>query len=288
MRLGYLLNEGGQVSYLTGFPWIANYTENLTQCLRTVTGTPTKEGSTALSQVRNLMRFLQHDFFTPRCNGEAIWSRYISRPWKDGKAGEKEILDENGIVATARGYSHIVGGLAAFFRLRALLKLLMKRHTKNDIVELAPPIFKESFVTMSYGEVMTYNAIVAAIQSNLLLTSMKKDAQQDSLLHRSQARYAREALANVRRVCVGFSRVVPTLSEKFFLETEFLMNHYGLLPDKQDRIKKFLHHAEMEGQTPCDCCGLELSILLVLPCCGGLVCTECMEGQESTEYDHDG
>eukprot|EP00977_Amphora_coffeiformis_P027985 scaffold34676_cov176-Amphora_coffeaeformis.AAC.14 len=164
----------------------------------------------------------------------------------------------------------------------------MKRHTKADIVELASPIYKQSFVPMSQAEVITYNSLVTAIQSNLLLTSLKKDAQQDSLLHRSQARFAREALANVRRVCVGFSRVIPTLTEKHRQETEFLLDLYGVNPEKAERIKTFMHSAQVERLTPCDCCGLELSILLLLPCCGGMVCTECIDGQESLEYKNDG
>lgn len=235
------------------------------------------------------MRFLQHDFFTARGGGEEVWTRYITRPWKDSKLLRKGKSLENGINSiTSNDLGQAAGALAAFFRLRSLLNLLMKRHTKNDIVELSPPIYKESFVPMSHVEVNTYNSLVTAIQSNLLLTSMKEDAQQDSLLHRSQARYAREALANVRRVCVGFSRVVPTLTDKNRYETEFMMRLYGFSPNKEDRVKKFMHHAETECLTPCDCCGLELSILLIMPCCGGLVCTECMDEEESVQYEHDG
>jgi len=233
------------------------------------------------------VKFLQHDFFSPRCNGEIIWTKYISRPWKDSKDNFSSRDESKGIVS-AVDLGQLTGGLASFFRLRALLKLLMKRHTKADIVELAPPIYKESFVPMSHAEVITYNSLVTAIQSNLLLTSLKKDAQQDSLLHRSQARFAREALANVRRVCVGFSRVIPTLTEKHRQETEFLLNLYGVNPEKAEQIKKFLYSAQIERLTPCDCCGLELSILILLPCCGGMVCTECIDGQESTVYENDG
>lgn len=251
-----------------------------------MTGTPTKEGPSALSQVRNLMGFLQHDFFTPCCDGEIVWNKYISRPWKEIEGMRKENLSNNDPGKT--DFHQTARAFAAFFRLRALLKLLMKRHTKDDIVELAPPVYKQSFVSMSHVEVVTYNALVTTIQSNLLLTSMREDARQDSLLHRSQARFAREALDNVRRVCVGFSRVVPTLSEKYWMETVFLMNHYHLNPEKQAKVKKFMNDAQLEELTACDCCGLELSTLLVLPCCGGLLCTECMDGQESMEYKNDG
>jgi hypothetical protein len=163
----------------------------------------------------------------------------------------------------------------------------MKRHTKRDIAELALPIEKDSYISMSSVEVNTYNSIVAAITSNLLLTSMKEDAAQDSLLHKSQARFAREALANLRRVCVGFTRVIPTINDKAWRETLILMNQYALSPNSQNKIKNFMNRVVTDQLTPCDCCGLELSILLVLPCCGGLVCTECMEDQSSTPYVND-
>lgn len=250
-----------------------------------MTGTPTKEGRTALTQVRNLMGFLQHDFFAPCCDGEIVWNRYITRPWKEVRVLDNEVVSNKSPRAVDLNES--VGAFAAFFRLRSLLKLLMKRHTKDDIVELAPPVYKESFVSMSHIEVATYNSIVTSIQSNLLLTSMRVDARQDSLLHRSQAKYVREALENVRRVCVGFSRVVPTISEKYRVETDFLMNHYQIDREKQQRVKQFINHAETEGLTACDCCGLELSTLLVLPCCGGLICTECMDNHGSIEYKND-
>jgi hypothetical protein len=247
-----------------------------------MTGTPTKEGPYALSQVRNLMRFLQHDFFTPRGDGEMVWTKYIARLWKEGKeAGNRRHLANGDTNFDDTVLSS--GGLAAFFRLRALLGLLMKRHTKEDIVELSPPIYKESLVSMSFAEVTTYNSLVTAIQANLLLTSMKDDAQQDSLLHRSQQRHARQALSNVRSVCVGFSRVVPTLTEKTWRETIDLIQAYGISSEREARIRHFMHGAETERLTFCDCCGFELSTLLILPCCGGLMCTECMDGQSTMQ-----
>ena len=277
---GHSMGKGALSSSIQFASWISS------ERRWAMTGTPTKEGSTALTQIRNLMRFLQHDFFTPRGNGELVWSRYISRPWKEGKLTNKEKLNGNSQIFSANA-NRVAGGFAAFFRLRALLKLLMKRHTKRDIVELALPIQEDSYVSMSHVEVNTYNSLVTAIQTNLLLTSMKEDAQQDSLLHRSQARFAREALRNVRSVCVGFSRVIPTLNEKIWLDTEGLMHRYSLTQEMQNRIKKFMQEAEMGKLTPCDCCGLELSMLLVVPCCGGLVCTECMDGQSSIQYHND-
>jgi SNF2-related domain len=160
-----------------------------------MSGTPTKETDAQLSQILNLLKFLQHDFFESRSGGTNWWRRNIVKSWKERNA-------------------------VSFFRLRSLLAFLMKRHSKTNIFELAP-IFKSTFVPMSCSEVTTYNTLVAGIQSNIVVTSMKgtTSGEQDSLLHRSQAKNARLALANVRRVCVGWAHVIPKLDLNFYYLT---------------------------------------------------------------------
>jgi len=113
-----------------------------------MTGTPTKQNSgQMIGQLKGLMRFLQHEFFTSRLEGDVHWKRNIARCWRDG---------------------HLV----SFFRLHSLLEFLMKRHTKLDIAELPPPVFKKTSVSMSFLEATTYNTVVCAVQLNILLTSM--------------------------------------------------------------------------------------------------------------------
>lgn len=104
----------------------------------------------------------------------------------------------------------------------------------------------------------------------------------DSLLHRSQASHAREALANVRRVCVGWSRVLPTLELSFFLETIHLSTKQGFDKETIERTRQYLFHAQDEGLTPCGCCGLQLSTPLLMSCCGGHICPECMDNKSTT------
>lgn len=125
-----------------------------------MTGTPTKQTTTQLNQVKALMNFIGHDFFTARLQGDKHWRNSITRPWREGCLG-------------------------SFFRLRSLFSLLMKRHTKLDIAELPPPLFLKTVVPMSFMEATTYNTLVCGVQSNLLLTSMKGKTSglQDSLLH---------------------------------------------------------------------------------------------------------
>jgi SNF2-related domain len=202
-----------------------------------MTGTPTKEGSVAIKQVHGLLRFLKHDFFTPRLNGATTWLKNVDKAWREGH-------------------------LAAFFRLRSLLGLLMKRHTKLGIVP--PPIYHEKIVPMSSTEVTTYNVIVTVVQSNLLLTSMTEDAKQDSLLHSSQRKFALQTMNNVRRVCAGFSRNVTTLTHKNFLETLRLARyHHGFSESKISVLSSFLHGAEAGNLSCCSCCGMSGLLILV-------------------------
>jgi SNF2 family DNA or RNA helicase len=211
-----------------------------------MTGTPTKQNAAQIGQLRGLMRFLQHEFFTTRLEGDIVWKRNIAKCWRDGD-------------------------LVAFFRLRSLLGFLMKRHTKLDIAELPPPVFHKTEVKMSYIEATTYNTLVCAVQANLLLTSMngKTSGFQDSLLHRSQAKNARLALQNIRRVCTGWSRVVPTLSDLWYRETIYMAQKFKLSDDAIAEIRNFMYRAENEQLSECACCRISVSTLLLMPCCGG-------------------
>lgn len=220
-----------------------------------MTGTPTRQTRTqsGLSNIMNLMQYLQHDFFSRRQNGDAVWQNLVTRSWNRGQ-------------------------VASFFRVRHLLSLLMVRHTKVDIAELPLPRYSTTMLSMSAEEVTTYNTLVCAVQSNLLITSMegKTSGAQDSLLHKSQARHAKKALQNVRLVCAGGTQVLPTLDQKNW--TEFIrdIELCNPLPQKLDSVKQYLSRAVMGQLSPCGCCGMMLSTLLVFPC-GDLACTECVD-----------
>ena len=217
-----------------------------------MTGTPTKRDG-HIGQLKALFSFLRHDFFTKRSEGDMFWKQAVSQYWKKGS-------------------------IVSFFRLRSLLQLVMKRHTKLDIEEIPSPIFRETVVPMSSIEVNTYNTLVAGVQLNLLLTSMegRTSGKQDSLLHRNNAKHARQALANIRRVCVGWSRVIPTLTEKTWRET-IALAEATLDEDSVKHIREYMHAAETENLGQCSCCSMNLSVLLIMCCCGSLVCTECMD-----------
>jgi SNF2 family DNA or RNA helicase len=225
-----------------------------------MTGTPTRQtvAQNGLSNILGLMNYLQHDFFTHRRDGQATWQNLILRGWN-------------------------AGYMASFCRLKSLLKLFMVRHTKSDIEELPPPQYCTTVLNMSSEEVTTYNTLVCAVQSNLLLTSMegKTSGAQDSLLQRSQAKNAKEALSNVRLVCAGGTRVVPTLSDKYWDEFLSLLRDSNCPKDKYQEAQNYLHRAVTEQLSACACCGMMLSTLLVFPC-GHLVCTECVDNKSTS------
>ena len=237
---GHSMGNDAHNSSITFASWIKAYRR------WAMTGTPTKQNATQLGQVRGLMRFLQHEFFTSRLNGDILWKTRIAKGWKDGE-------------------------MASFFRLNNLLRFLMRRHTKLSIEELPSPLFYKSKVETSCVEANTYNTLVSAVQMNLLLTSMngKTSGFQDSLLHRSQAKNARLALQNIRRVCTGWSRVIPTLSFRYYAETIEMAKLLNHSQDAVAKMKLFMTRAEQEELSACFCCGIQISTMLLMSCCGG-------------------
>ncbi len=225
-----------------------------------MTGTPTPQTSSqsGLINVLNLMQYLQHDFFTRRHGGDVTWNKLIVKSWNTGY-------------------------VSSFFRLRSLLSLLMIRHVKSDISELPLPIFSTNTLSMGFEEVSTYNTLVCAIQSNLIITSMKgkTSGAQDSLLHKSQSRHAREALGNLRLVCGGGTQVRPTLSTEYWVEFHQDFDKCNADPVQRKKIRNFISNATTGHQSKCDCCSVMLSTLLVFPC-GHLVCTECVDSDTTS------
>jgi SNF2-related domain len=195
------------------------------------------------------MKYLQHEFFSRRCDGDSVWKHLITHGWNRGM-------------------------MSSFFRLKGLLALLMVRHTKRDIVELPVPQYHSRSMPMGTEEVRTYNTLVCAIQSNLLITSMKgrTSGLQDSLLHRSQGKHARKALQNVRLVCAGGTRVIPTITNLYW--AEFLRDFEQCSADPKliKKMERYLSRATTEQVSPCDCCGTLLTTLLVVPCGGRFRC----------------
>eukprot|EP00531_Pseudo-nitzschia_arenysensis_P016846 CAMPEP_0116118160 /NCGR_PEP_ID=MMETSP0329-20121206/1957_1 /TAXON_ID=697910 /ORGANISM="Pseudo-nitzschia arenysensis, Strain B593" /LENGTH=1286 /DNA_ID=CAMNT_0003611771 /DNA_START=219 /DNA_END=4079 /DNA_ORIENTATION=+ len=225
-----------------------------------MTGTPTPQISSqsGLMNVLNLMQYLKHDFFTRRHGGDITWNKLIVKSWN-------------------------IGHVSAFFRLRSLLSMLMIRHVKSDITELPLPTFTTNTLSMGFEEITTYNTLVCAIQSNLTITSMKgkTSGAQDSLLHKSQSRHAREALSNLRLVCAGGTQVRPTLSKEYWIEFHQDFDDCNADLVQRKKIRDFISRATTGQQSKCDCCSLVLSTLLVFPC-GHLVCTECVDSDTTS------
>jgi hypothetical protein len=225
-----------------------------------MTGTPTRQNMTqsGLSNILNLIQYLKHNFFTHQYQGDMVWSSLIARGWNRGH-------------------------LASFFRLRLLLSLLMVRHAKDDIDELSPPEYEVTTLPMSVEEVSTYNTLVSAAQSNLLITSMegRTSGMQDSLLHKTQAKFAREAITNMRLVCAGGTQVRPTLSSKHWMEFCQDFDACNDNPVAREDIRLFISRATTGQLSSCACCTMMYFTLLVFPC-GHLVCTECVDNKTSS------
>ncbi|CAB9503894.1 F-box protein At3g54460 [Seminavis robusta] len=245
---GHAMGRGKGNSAISFASWIS------AQRRWAMTGTPTQQtiSKNGLNNLNGLMTFLQHDFFTRRKEGDKVWKRLIAKSFKDGH-------------------------LAAFYRLKSLLTLLMIRHTKLDIEELPQPVYTTTVVPMSLEELTTYNTLVSAVQINLQVTAMegKSSGKQDSLLHRSQAKHAQRALENIRRVCCGESRVYPTITDEHWVEFIHLCrDEHKMSPETIQKMDEYVQRATSEQLSRCYCCGILLSMQLVMPC-GCLLCTEC-------------
>ena len=244
---GHFMGRGKQNNAILFASWIAAGRR------WSMTGTPTPQTSarSGMSNLLCLMGFLRHEFFTARLDGNRVWAQ-LSRSWNSGS-------------------------LASFFHVRSLLAVLMMRHTKLDIKELPPPKFDRVWLDMSRDEQTTFNTLVCAVQSNLLITSMKgrTSGRQDSLLHRSQTKYARLAFENLRLACSGGLRVLPQITGKAWTETVQLLDDHELADVKKRVVLDYMHRAVTEQRSQCMKCGFEMSTLLIMPC-GDLVCTECM------------
>jgi len=248
---GHSMGRGSSSSAILFASWI------MAQRRWAMTGTPTPQtaSSSGLTNLRGLMRFLQHDFFSLRLDGDKVWQGSIVRCWNHAS-------------------------LAAFFRLHSLMALLMVRHTKLDILELPPPKFSTTLLTMSVDEIASYNVLVSGIMSNLLITSMEglTSGRQDSLLFPSQSRNAREGFTNVRLVCSGRHGLFPTISDQFRRELITMVKTLGFEGVRLQLIENFLHRVVTEQLSSCHVCGFQLHTLLLIPC-GHLVCVDCFDNK---------
>lgn len=251
---GHSMGRGSSNSAILFASWIS------AQRRWAMTGTPTPQtaSSSGLTNLKGLMRFLQHDFFSPRLDGDAVWQGSIVRAWNSGS-------------------------LAAFFRLHSLMSLLMVRHTKLDIDELPPPQFRTTMLTMSADEIASYNVLVSIIKSNLLITSMEglTSGRQDSLLFPSQSRSAREAFTNVRLVCSGRCGLYSTISDANQEALVEMAKTLGLTSVRLKLIENFLYRVVNEELSSCNLCGLQAPILLIIPC-GHFVCVDCFDNKATS------
>ena len=224
-----------------------------------MTGTPTQQvasqhGTVVLKSFFNLANFVKHDFFNKQLGREQDWNCLISQGWKGNK-------------------------LVAFYRLKNLLSFLMIRHTKSDLKDIIPPPTTEkTSVSLSLQERNAYNTIVCMVRTNITTTSMEGETsgRQDSLLYANNAKYAGQALTNLRIASCGGIRILPTITNVHWAETlSMLREHHGLNEDRVAKANDFIHRAISGDLSVCRACAVRLQTLFLMPC-GCLVCPECI------------
>ncbi|CAN0031506.1 unnamed protein product, partial [Ectocarpus sp. 4 AP-2014] len=163
--LRMVLDEGHAMgtSAMTSCGDVARRIEAERRWVMTGTPTPTTSADAALRNLSNLLNLLREKEYSPE------WRRNVRGPFVANKPEGRE-------------------------RLRRLLKEVMIRHTKADLLSIPPPVRESALLNMSQQETLAYDTIVSFVRSNLLLTSMegKTSGWQDSLLNPANTKYAME------------------------------------------------------------------------------------------------
>ena len=174
--------------------------------------------------------------------------------------------------------------MACFYRLKHLLSYVMVRHTKNDLVEIPPPIVSTKSIALSQSEKKTYNTLVSSIRTNIITTSMegKTSGWQDSLLNPRNSKYANEALINLRISCCGSYQILPSITNVHWSETlEMLRDIHKVDDTSVNLVNNFIYRCTNGELSGCQQCGIQLQTLFVIPC-GHLVCPECIDSKTTT------
>jgi len=226
-----------------------------------MTGTPTQQiaQQTGLRNLFFLQNFVKHNFFARELGKEKLWNSLINNGWKDEC-------------------------LASFYRLKHLLSYLMVRHTKNNLVEIPPPIYSTTSIVLSQSEKKTYNTLVSSIRVNIITTSMegKTSGWQDSLLNPRNSKYAKEALTNLRISCCGSLQIHPSITNKNWSETLVMLRKVHKVDDMSvTLVNNFIYRCTNRELSGCQQCGLQLQTLFVIPC-GHLVCPECLDSETTS------
>uniref|UniRef100_A0A7S2KSK3 Uncharacterized protein n=1 Tax=Skeletonema marinoi TaxID=267567 RepID=A0A7S2KSK3_9STRA len=226
-----------------------------------MTGTPTNQiaSQTGLRNLFFLQNFVKHNFFSRELGKEKLWNSLINNGWKDDH-------------------------LASFYRLKHLLSFLMVRHTKDDLVELPPPIYLTTSINLSQSEKKTYNTLVSSVRTNIITTSMegKTSGWQDSLLNPRNSKYANEALINLRISCCGSYQILPSITNIHWSETlEMLRDIHKVNDTSINLVNNFIYRCTNGELSGCQQCGIQLQTLFVIPC-GHLVCPECIDSETTS------
>ena len=217
-----------------------------------VTGTPTPStlSASGLSHLHKLLNTIGEPPFDTNRNA---WRNFVQFPFDRHLAAD------------------------AVWRLQNILSRVMVRHSKDILRRLPPPVRQTIMLPMSESERDAYNAVVAVIRANIVLTAMegRVTGKIDSLLHESQTKYAREALNNSRIACVGGYKRVCEVDQQSVDETCEMLQAFAVAEDRIQAVRSRVGRSSTGQTTPCDACGLPLLVLLVVPC-GCMCCAECV------------
>ncbi|KAI8470158.1 MAG: SNF2 family N-terminal domain-containing protein [Monoraphidium minutum] len=169
-----------------------------------MTGTPTPATATGsgAAQLQPLLAFLREQ---PYGTSRDAWLSGVQRPL-EGRSpwGRRQLV--------------------------ALLRRVMIRASKADLVTLPPCHRRVTLLRFGPAHAASYNALVEVIRRNLLLADWCDEDHRESLLSTRQARWAKEMLRNVRLSCCVAGALNLVVKDDDVLETLQLLSGRLELP----------------------------------------------------------
>eukprot|EP00210_Caulerpa_lentillifera_P002008 g1925.t1 len=224
-----------------------------------ITGTPTPDVAhrSTVNHLYPLVKFLQ---IKPFSNCRQLWDAAIQKPFNAGLPEGKR-------------------------RLQKLLDLLMIRSFKtkmNNLVKISKKIVKLDFEP---NHAASYNELVEVVQRNLLLADFGEEGHVESLLNRSNTKWASEMVTNVNLSCcvagncnldVNYHQLFDTLQKlarRNSYSTEFLDGIPWWTPSHHP-LRQVEHSLRYGGI--CSLCSERVRLPLVTPCVH-LLCESCVK-----------
>ncbi|KAK9843797.1 hypothetical protein WJX81_006788 [Elliptochloris bilobata] len=220
-----------------------------------MTGTPTPSGGgERVAHLQPLLAFLYHQPYGEK----KAWEVAVQKPFEARRPEGRD-------------------------RLVALLRTVMIRAAKADLITLPRLEYKVTRLDFLPEHAESYNELVEVVERNLLLADWRDEHHEESMLHVKNTLWGAQMLQNLRWSCNVSGAIVMRLNEEDMKETlEKLVELHPHLPAVEAQSPPWLpvDHplVGVEGALrhggACERCAAWSRLLLVTPCIH-MLCVDC-------------